>query len=307
MTRRRACLSGPNRSAGLGTTRTRVGCCLAWQNADDPEKAIDFVREALQHLGDITCSVAQLEAATRLSGERRDVEDTRLPGPSGPRGYAFGPFVVDPIKWRLWREGRLVPITGKTFDLLLVLLENRDRIIRKDELMNRVWPDTAVDDNNLPRQMSFLRRALGQRPDQHDYVVTIPGHGYRFVANVQELAGVPPESHAGRDVHSRCRQSRRWSSRILAPVMSPRRISRFPESTRRCRIRARRPPRRGGGRSPGHSPSRAADFWRWPWRLRCCVRIRFPSLDGPCSASPMKMRLCRETPRGRPTASGWST
>jgi hypothetical protein len=47
------------------------------------------------------------------------VEESRLPGLSGPRGYAFGPFVVDPIKWELWREGRLVPITGKTFDLLL--------------------------------------------------------------------------------------------------------------------------------------------------------------------------------------------
>jgi Tol biopolymer transport system component/DNA-binding winged helix-turn-helix (wHTH) protein len=94
-----------------------------------------------------------------------------------------------------------VPINGKTFDLLLVLLENRDRLIRKDELMNRVWPDTAVDDNNLPRQMSFLRRALGQSPDEDDYVVTIPGHGYRFVAGVQELADLPPELRHCRTVH----------------------------------------------------------------------------------------------------------
>ena len=130
------------------------------------------------------------------------MDDTRLPGPSGPHGYTFGPFVVDPIKWRLWRDGSLVPITGKTFDLLLVLIENRDRIIRKDELMARVWPDTAVDDNNLPRQMSFLRRALGQRPDQPEYVVTIPGHGYRFVASVQELTELPPALRSGRDAHS---------------------------------------------------------------------------------------------------------
>ena len=129
------------------------------------------------------------------------MEDTSMRSPSGHRSYAFGPFVVDPVTWQMWRENRLVPITAKAFELLLVLLENRDRIVRKDELMKLVWPDTAVDENNLPRQISSLRRALGQRPDQHDYVVTIPGHGYRFVADVQELAGVQPESYADGDVH----------------------------------------------------------------------------------------------------------
>ena len=116
--------------------------------------------------------------------------------------YAFGPFVVDPIKRELWREGLLAPITGKTFDLLLALIEHRDRIVRKDELMGLVWPDTAVDENNLPRQMSFLRRALGQRPDQHDCVVTIPGQGYRFVASVRELPGPPLELESGDDTPS---------------------------------------------------------------------------------------------------------
>jgi Tol biopolymer transport system component/DNA-binding winged helix-turn-helix (wHTH) protein len=130
------------------------------------------------------------------------MENTRLPGPAGRGAYAFGPFVVDPVKWRLWRDGGLVPITAKTFDLLLVLLENRDRVVSKDELLNRVWPNTAVQENNLARQVSSLRRALGQRPDEDDYVVTIPGHGYRFVASVQDLADVPPELHSGRDSQS---------------------------------------------------------------------------------------------------------
>ena len=61
----------------------------------------------------------------------------------GTVAYAFGPFVVDPVKRRLWREGRPVPITSKTFDVLVVLLEHRDHIVSKDELLNRVWPDTA--------------------------------------------------------------------------------------------------------------------------------------------------------------------
>jgi Tol biopolymer transport system component/DNA-binding winged helix-turn-helix (wHTH) protein len=107
------------------------------------------------------------------------------------RGYAFGPFVVDPVKRRLWREGHLVPISSKTFDVLVMLLEHRNHIVSKDELLNRVWPNTSVNENNLTRQISSVRRALGQRPDQHDYVVTVPGQGYRFVATVQELAAIP--------------------------------------------------------------------------------------------------------------------
>ena len=88
-------------------------------------------------------------------------------------------------------EGHPVPITAKTFDVLAVLLEHRDRLVTKDELLDRVWPDTAVQENNLARQVSSLRRALAQRPDEADYVLTIPGQGYRFVANAQEIPELP--------------------------------------------------------------------------------------------------------------------
>jgi Tol biopolymer transport system component/DNA-binding winged helix-turn-helix (wHTH) protein len=121
------------------------------------------------------------------------VGDNKAEVSSGQGAYAFGQFVVDRLTRRLWREGRLMPITSKTFDVLVVLLEQREHTVTKDELLNRVWPDTAVNENNLARQISSLRRALGQRPDEHDFVVTIPGHGYRFVAAVQDLPGVPSE------------------------------------------------------------------------------------------------------------------
>jgi Tol biopolymer transport system component/DNA-binding winged helix-turn-helix (wHTH) protein len=124
------------------------------------------------------------------------VDDTKQAAASEPGGYAFGPFVVDPVKRMLWRDGCLVPITSKTFDVLVVLLEQRDHIVSKDELLNRVWPDTAVNENNLARQVSSLRRALGQRPDQHDYVVTVTGQGYRFVASVDVLGNPPAEPAA---------------------------------------------------------------------------------------------------------------
>ena len=127
-------------------------------------------------------------------------------------GVAFGPFVVDPVKRRLWREGRLVPITSKTFDVLVVLLEHRAHIVSKDELLNRVWPDTAVNENNLARQISSLRRALGQRPDQHDFVVTVPGHGYRFVAACRTCR--MRRRMDGRDRH-------RAASDLRAPMTSP--------------------------------------------------------------------------------------
>ena len=115
-------------------------------------------------------------------------------------GYAFGPFVADAVKRQLWRDGSLVPITSKTFDLLIVLLEHRDHTVSKDELLNRVWPETSVNENNLARQVSSLRRALGQRPDQHDFLVTVPGQGYRFVAGVQHLIDVRPALHTTRDI-----------------------------------------------------------------------------------------------------------
>ena len=115
-----------------------------------------------------------------------------------PAGYTFGPFVVDVVKRRLWRDGRLVSINSKTFDVLVVLVQQRDHIVSKEELLDRVWPNVSVNENNLARQISSLRRALGQRPDQHDFVVTVPGHGYRFVALAQDLTEMPLDLPTGR-------------------------------------------------------------------------------------------------------------
>ncbi len=157
--------------------------------------------------------------------------DTHPENPEGPRGYAFGPFVVDLARRRLWRDGHPVPITSKPFDVLVVLLENRGQIVTKDELLDRVWPNTSVNENNLARQISALRRALGQRPDQHDYVVTITGEGYRFVASVRDLPEVPRGWHAAEqpnpdlatneaDSASSTRMGRRWPSTVILAAAS---------------------------------------------------------------------------------------
>lgn len=98
--------------------------------------------------------------------------------------YEFGPFRADAQKRLLWRDGEVVPLTPKAFDILLALLERHGEVLSKEELMQAVWPETVVEENNLTRNISTLRKALGETPDEHRYVVTIPGSGYRFVAEV---------------------------------------------------------------------------------------------------------------------------
>lgn len=109
--------------------------------------------------------------------------------------YEFGPFRLDGNKKLLWRYSQPVALTPKVLDTLVVLIELRDRVVTKDELLGRVWGDTVVEEGGLARNISILRKALGEKPDQHTYIVTVPGKGYRFVADVRESAG----SEAGRE------------------------------------------------------------------------------------------------------------
>ena len=104
------------------------------------------------------------------------------------RVYEFGPFRLHALRRVLLREGRTVPLTGKVFDTLLVFVERRGRVLAKDELMSALWPDTAVEENNLTQHVSMLRKALGERAGAHRYVVTVPGRGYTFVEPVREYA-----------------------------------------------------------------------------------------------------------------------
>jgi len=102
--------------------------------------------------------------------------------------YGFDEFRIDTQKRRLGREGEVIPLTSKAFDLLLALVESGGREVSKDELMQRVWPDQIVEDANLTVTMSHLRKALGERANEHRFIVTIPGRGYRFIAAVIDLA-----------------------------------------------------------------------------------------------------------------------
>jgi Tol biopolymer transport system component/DNA-binding winged helix-turn-helix (wHTH) protein len=102
--------------------------------------------------------------------------------------YAFGPFIADPATGTLRQGGAHVVLTLKSFEVLLALIERRGQIVDKDVLLKLVWPDTIVEENNLARHISTLRKALNDHPPDNQFIVTVPGRGYRFVAPVQELA-----------------------------------------------------------------------------------------------------------------------
>src|SRR5690349_21058230 len=98
--------------------------------------------------------------------------------------YQFGPFRLDAVKRRLLRDGEMVKLTPKAFETLLVLVEKRGQTIEKDELFNKVWAGTTVEENNLNQCITALRKSLGDSREKSEYIATIPGIGYRFVAEV---------------------------------------------------------------------------------------------------------------------------
>lgn len=116
---------------------------------------------------------------------------------SGASSYEFGPFRVDPVRRRLTKDGRPVLLTPKAFDTLVVLVEQGGRTVTKDELLDRVWSGTSVEENNLTQAISRLRKALDDTADGHRYILTLPGQGYRFVETVR-VAAVETETIAER-------------------------------------------------------------------------------------------------------------
>src|SRR5581483_5801551 len=102
--------------------------------------------------------------------------------------YEFDDFCVDVTERQLRRHGEVVAIPPKVFDTLLVLVENRGRILEKDALMRLIWPETFVEESSLTQYIFQLRKALGEDASEHRYIETIPKRGYRFIAEVRETA-----------------------------------------------------------------------------------------------------------------------
>ncbi len=113
---------------------------------------------------------------------------------SNPKTYEFEGFRIEVDKRLLLRNGVSVPLTPKVFDTLLHLVRRTGNVVDKEELMQAVWPDTAVEENNLNQNISTLRRVLGESRGENRYIATIPGKGYRFTAAVESAQAVPQEA-----------------------------------------------------------------------------------------------------------------
>lgn len=121
----------------------------------------------------------------------------------GKHFYEFGPFRIDPAQRLLYRDNHPVPLQPKAFEALLILIQHNDSVVLKNDLMNRVWGDTFVEESNVAQTIFVLRKALGESGGQRRYILTVPGRGYRFgevvrvipaEQKVQEPAGNPPDA-----------------------------------------------------------------------------------------------------------------
>jgi DNA-binding winged helix-turn-helix (wHTH) protein/TolB-like protein len=108
--------------------------------------------------------------------------------------HEFGPFRYDTEQRLLFRDGEMAPLAPKAIDTLHALIERRGRVVEKADLMKLVWPDTVVEDVGLARNISILRKALGDEGAESSYVETIPRRGYRFIA----AEAAPPAPAASR-------------------------------------------------------------------------------------------------------------
>jgi len=146
---------------------------------------------------------------------------------------------MEPVKRLLLRDQDLVPISNKAFDVLVVLVEGRHRVLTKDELMAKVWPETVVEENNLTVAMSGLRKALGEGSGDRRYIITVPGRGYRFVAEVRTEALSESTGDRDRRVQATLSDQHSRAEGVLQPERATSRDRSHVSVTRAGRTRAR--------------------------------------------------------------------
>jgi DNA-binding winged helix-turn-helix (wHTH) protein/tetratricopeptide (TPR) repeat protein len=134
--------------------------------------------------------------------------------------YEFGPFRLDPQKRLLTRGTDQIPLTPKVIETLVVLIENRDRVVSKDDLMKMLWPDSFVEESNLSQNVFVLRRALGDSSQEKRYIVNVPGRGYQFTEVVHEV----DEAQLGttQEIEETVRVESRSLARVVVERVVPR-------------------------------------------------------------------------------------
>src|SRR5215204_1939646 len=110
--------------------------------------------------------------------------------------YEFDKFRLDISERILWREEERVPLSEKAFDTLCALVRRGNHLISKEDLLAEVWADAIVEENNLDKNISILRKVLGERSGNGKFIETVRGHGFRFVPEVREVGdGEKPRRH----------------------------------------------------------------------------------------------------------------
>ncbi len=174
--------------------------------------------------------------------------------------YRFDEFEVDDREFRLSSGGAPVQLEPKVLRLLLCLIENRNRLVRKQELLDKVWPDAAVTENALTRAIGLLRKALNDDSHMPRFLETVPTAGYRFIANVTVVEGnnsvlepiaAPKPTSTTATGATKFRASRRWV--IASSILVLRR-------RRHRAISLRASPQTGSHREGDGRPGRLRQF-----------------------------------------------
>jgi DNA-binding winged helix-turn-helix (wHTH) protein len=119
-------------------------------------------------------------------------------GPQLSQSLEFGPFRLDREQRLLFRGSEIIPLATKVYDTLLALVESGGRVVDKEELLSRVWNGAFVEEGSLSRNVSTLRKILGEGPRDHKYIVTVPKRGYRFASTLTTARAVD-QRHVGVD------------------------------------------------------------------------------------------------------------
>jgi len=99
--------------------------------------------------------------------------------------YVFESYLLDIGERYLLKNGKRLQLTDKAFDILTVLVRESGRLVSKDDLLSKVWPDSFVEENNLDKHVSRIRKALGEKKGNPKFIETVRGHGYRFIARIE--------------------------------------------------------------------------------------------------------------------------
>jgi DNA-binding winged helix-turn-helix (wHTH) protein len=168
-----------------------------------------------------------------------------MPGKPVKHYFEFDSFRLDSVRHLLLRDGEAVALAPRAFRLLLALFQHRGTVLSKDELMKELWPDIVVEENNLTVIISALRKALGENPHQHRYIVTIPGRGYSFVAEAREVwdesvdLGLGSPIQAGQDLRESKDQRGEEQNRLGGGEVKPLLVADTPAFSRHVRPKVR--------------------------------------------------------------------